>query len=100
MLTGEPESKALCVVRPQSLIGQVTCSHCRATLFELFFESASQDEISKRLHSEVYITQLEVLTVIDQKPSRLPFSLCSLWTGMSISSKTDAVSKALTLTAM
>ena len=28
---------------------------------ELFFESASPDEISKRLHSEVYITQLEVV---------------------------------------
>ena len=28
---------------------------------ELFFESASQDEISRRLHNEVYITRLEVL---------------------------------------
>ena len=28
---------------------------------ELFFESASPDEISRRLHSEVYITQLEVV---------------------------------------
>ena len=27
---------------------------------ELFFESASQDEISRRLHNEVYITRLEV----------------------------------------
>jgi predicted RNase H-like HicB family nuclease len=27
----------------------------------LFFESASQDEISRRLHNEVYITRLEVL---------------------------------------
>ena len=30
---------------------------------ELFFESASQDEISRRLHNEVYITRLEVLVV-------------------------------------
>ena len=28
---------------------------------ELFFESASPDEISRRLHGEVYITQLEVV---------------------------------------
>jgi predicted RNase H-like HicB family nuclease len=28
---------------------------------ELFFESAPQDEISRRLHDEVYITRLEVL---------------------------------------
>jgi predicted RNase H-like HicB family nuclease len=28
---------------------------------ELFFESAPQDEVSRRLHSEVYITRLEVL---------------------------------------
>jgi hypothetical protein len=28
---------------------------------ELFFESAPQDEISRRLHNEVYITRLEVL---------------------------------------
>lgn len=27
---------------------------------ELFFESASTEEIKKRLHSEVYITQLEI----------------------------------------
>ena len=28
---------------------------------ELFFETASEDEISKRLHNEVYITRLEVM---------------------------------------
>ncbi len=28
---------------------------------ELFFETASEDEISKRLHNEVYITRLEVI---------------------------------------
>lgn len=27
---------------------------------ELFFESASPDEIKERLHSEVYVTRLEV----------------------------------------
>ncbi len=27
---------------------------------ELFFESASSEEVKSRLHSEVYITQLEV----------------------------------------
>jgi len=27
---------------------------------ELFFESASQDEITERLHGEVYVTQVEV----------------------------------------
>ncbi len=27
---------------------------------ELFFESASKDEISRRLHQEVYVTQVEV----------------------------------------
>jgi predicted RNase H-like HicB family nuclease len=28
---------------------------------ELFFETASEDEISRRLHNEVYITRLEVI---------------------------------------
>jgi predicted RNase H-like HicB family nuclease len=28
---------------------------------ELFFETASEDEISMRLHNEVYITRLEVI---------------------------------------
>jgi predicted RNase H-like HicB family nuclease len=27
---------------------------------ELFFESASEEEINERLHEEVYVTQLEV----------------------------------------
>ncbi len=29
---------------------------------ELFFETASQEEIAERLHNEVYITQVEVAT--------------------------------------
>jgi len=29
---------------------------------ELFFESASPEEIKQRLHSEVYVTQVEVAT--------------------------------------
>lgn len=28
---------------------------------KLFFETASEDQISKRLHNEVYITRLEVM---------------------------------------
>jgi predicted RNase H-like HicB family nuclease len=27
---------------------------------ELFFESASQEEVKQRLHGEIYVTQLEV----------------------------------------
>jgi predicted RNase H-like HicB family nuclease len=27
---------------------------------ELFFEAASQEEVKKRLHGEIYVTQLEV----------------------------------------
>jgi predicted RNase H-like HicB family nuclease len=29
---------------------------------ELFFESASAEEVKQRLHSEVYVTQVEVAT--------------------------------------
>ena len=29
---------------------------------ELFFESASPEEVKQRLHSEVYVTQVEVAT--------------------------------------
>ena len=40
-----------------------TVSEARANLkeaLELFFETASQEEINSRLHEEVYVTQLEV----------------------------------------
>jgi len=40
-----------------------TVSEARANLEEalsLFFETASQSEIKKRLHSEVYVTQLAI----------------------------------------
>ena len=40
-----------------------TVSEARENLkeaLELFFESASEDEITQRLHSEIYITQVQV----------------------------------------
>ncbi len=40
-----------------------TTGEARANLkeaLELFFETASQEEINSRLHEEVYVTQLEV----------------------------------------
>lgn len=40
-----------------------TVSEARANLkeaLELFFEAASSSEINERLHSEVYVTQVEV----------------------------------------
>lgn len=40
-----------------------TIEEARANLteaLELFFETASEEEISERLHSEVYVTRLEV----------------------------------------
>lgn len=40
-----------------------TVSEARSNLqeaIELFFEAASPDEIQRRLHDEIYITQMEV----------------------------------------
>ena len=40
-----------------------TVSEARENLkeaLELFFESASKDEITQRLHSEIYVTQVQV----------------------------------------
>ncbi len=41
----------------------VSVSDARANLkeaLELFFEAASADEIERRLHGEIYVTQVEV----------------------------------------
>ena len=47
-----------------SLLAQgATIEEAKANLqeaLELFFECASQDEITRRLHSEVYVTSVEV----------------------------------------